>query len=156
MKKKIKDAVRADREDRVDSCPERTTTVGIRDTPLPIHMPDQEYIRLERLVILLRRRQSNGPMLSLGMDVASSLMHPSDSSARLHAVSYKRLANMFADAGVNCETEWIWAAHIETDPIRGDGALRAALGSAIQSGLDRVVFTSFAHAGMDVLCKLKS
>jgi hypothetical protein len=81
------------------------------------------------------------------MDVASSLMHSFDSSPCLQYVSYQRLANMFADAGVDSNTEWIWATHIETDPIRSDGALRAALGSAIQRGLDQVVFTSFKQTG---------
>jgi hypothetical protein len=34
---------------------------------------------------------------------------------------------MFLEAGVDYNKEWIWAAYIETIPIRNNRALRAAL-----------------------------
>jgi hypothetical protein len=105
---------------------------------------------LERLVILLRRRQLDGTNSVLSMDVASSLVSLSNAPQGLRTVEYQLLVKMFLEAGVDCDKEWIWAAHIETMPIRNDGALRAALSRAVHCGVGQVVFTAIRRDGMQV------
>jgi len=76
------------------------------------------------------------------MDVASSLALQSSAPQSLRTVEYRQLVKMFSEAGVDCELEWIWAAHIEMMPIQNDGALRAALSRAIHGGVGQIVFTA--------------
>jgi len=51
---------------------------------------------------------------------------------------------------VDCNKEWIWAAYIETIPIRNDGALRAALLRAVYYRVGQAVFTAIYKDSIQV------
>jgi hypothetical protein len=147
MRKKIKVSGRSGVVYTVDAERGHAAATNNQDLSLLGHARDCSC-NLERLVILLRRRQLDGTNSILSMDVASSLVSVSSVSQGLRTVEYQQLVKMFTDAGVDCDAEWIWAAHIDTMPIRNDGALRAALSRAVHCGAGQAVFTAIRKDGM--------
>ncbi|KAF1990418.1 hypothetical protein K402DRAFT_228625 [Aulographum hederae CBS 113979] len=99
---------------------------------------------LEYLIIVFQRLETSGATTTLSMDVASSIISETAHSRGLQAVQYSRWLSLCVAAGIDVDSEAVWAEEMEEMAVQNEGTLRAALGLALRRSRERVVFTATA------------
>jgi hypothetical protein len=109
----------------------------VHQSLLPKHV-DKYDVR--GLVICICRDPENIPRSTIHMDLGASLLRTNSAEGWTSLLDFPKFLNIAQDAGVNLETEELWADTVTIMPVRNVGLLKYAIRQTLKASKDPIVF----------------